>query len=361
MDRKRKDEAGADEDAKRPLLEQMPHAEKDATPEPTLYCICRQELTDDERVMVACDRCDAWFHATCLHIPEEDVARIDEFVCPQCTPTKLAHSTYKPECAADGCAEGARLPLSRYCSDACGIRTVARRAQSVGSAERQCAQLASDAVTNADGRWGGAVWARDVQAADDDESPDAWLDRMRRAPRLAPVHAPEAGPSRGEQVRAQLGACVYVRTRPTAALAHVRAESAAGHGMLDVLAVRTKLLQLAEDRLSSLPVCTDTGHARCGFDARLAWDDEPLWAWATSSAGRAILQDEQPLDGAVEEGKPMSVICGESKRKCKRHADWSVLRGTEAEVARELQTVYVSALAEREQALLTALEKAVPT
>ena len=40
---------------------------------------------DDERLMLACDHCDDWFHAICMHIEEEDVELVDSFICPSCT------------------------------------------------------------------------------------------------------------------------------------------------------------------------------------------------------------------------------------------------------------------------------------
>lgn len=34
--------------------------------------------------MIACDHCDEWFHASCLHIDDDAVERIDQFICPSC-------------------------------------------------------------------------------------------------------------------------------------------------------------------------------------------------------------------------------------------------------------------------------------
>jgi len=60
----------------------------------TLYCYCRQ-LHEAERVMMACDKCDEWYHCECVGMPAplEDLMETDEgteateadFCCPSCT------------------------------------------------------------------------------------------------------------------------------------------------------------------------------------------------------------------------------------------------------------------------------------
>ena len=41
-------------------------------------------IAEDDRVMIACDQCDEWFHTNCLQIPDEAVDRVDTFICPDC-------------------------------------------------------------------------------------------------------------------------------------------------------------------------------------------------------------------------------------------------------------------------------------
>lgn len=317
--------------------------------------------------MIACDFCDEWYHAACLGIADEAVELIDQFVCPECekstsscSPEMDARTSYKVACKADGCSRAARLPMSRYCSEACGMRTVKARADRVRPPH---AEFQAEIVQRADARRGVVVWTRPALASIDDASLDAWFDSVQKGmavPSAVPPVPP--GTSSGQHALAHATALPARRDASLAReLARVRTLAAQGNTMIDVLAVRAKLLQLAEDRVSTLPLADDDGKReagpRCGFDARLAWPDEALWQWATSPAGRAMLQEETPLDGALAgDAHGAALVCGTAKRRCKRHADWSIVRGAEAEVARELQTSYVSALAEREQHVRALLE-----
>ena len=95
MDTKRKDAAAlADErDAKRSLTGRAWSASASASPAPEdvkLYCVCRQAY-DDDRLMMACDVCDEWFHASCMRVAEHDVELIDTFVCAPCASLSLIH------------------------------------------------------------------------------------------------------------------------------------------------------------------------------------------------------------------------------------------------------------------------------
>eukprot|EP01018_Ginkgo_biloba_P033354 Gb_26073 [translate_table: standard] len=66
-----------------------------------LYCICRKPY-DEERAMIACDRCSEWYHFDCINLPEPDSSDegcelllqrecgpSGEFICPVCKPTQM--------------------------------------------------------------------------------------------------------------------------------------------------------------------------------------------------------------------------------------------------------------------------------
>ncbi|WFD41946.1 COMPASS (complex proteins associated with Set1p) component [Malassezia psittaci] len=262
--------------------------------------------------------------------------------------------------------------MSQYCSDTCGMRNIQKRAGAILKDSQSKKQLAMP-ITMAMPLSGYVVWTRPSLAQDvpANESPSGWLTRIQIGLRShKPVSDPPAGQSLGEWVREHNTPLdnEYERKQWTATLAHIKKQSAHGHLMLDVLAVRGKLLQLAEDRQSVLsPAVTDPAtqkgelntHPRCGFDQRLIWSDEDLWEWATSAVGRKILQEETPLDGVFigqADATGPQVVCGDPKRRCKRHTDWSIVRGADIEIARELQTLHVSSLAEREQKLRSWLD-----
>lgn len=151
---------------------------------------------------------------------------------------------------------------------------------------------------------------------------------------------------------------------------------------LDALAARTKLLQLAEDRVATLePIGGDeeggdttrpnnkkskgkktkeaesTGQPRCGYDERLSWDDARFQTWSHTSEAKDILEERIAIDGTLCTDNEVIMddrvaVCGRSKRKCKRHGDWSVIRGADMEVEREMQTNLLSSLTDEEQNLI---------
>ncbi|KAH9301679.1 hypothetical protein KI387_013262, partial [Taxus chinensis] len=70
-----------------------------------LYCICRKPY-DEERAMIACDRCNEWYHFDCLNLPEPDSSDegcelllqqecgpTGEFICPVCEPSDKQDSS----------------------------------------------------------------------------------------------------------------------------------------------------------------------------------------------------------------------------------------------------------------------------
>ena len=86
-------------------------AEPDEADEGTqdkLYCICKTGY-DDERVMIACDRCvycqclscdplipyglcscDEWYHTSCVNMPDLQIDLVDQFICPLCVESACA-------------------------------------------------------------------------------------------------------------------------------------------------------------------------------------------------------------------------------------------------------------------------------
>lgn len=190
------------------------------------------------------------------------------------------------------------------------------------------------------------AWAApgmDAEARRHDGATPAWLEALwPLASAAASRVAPEAAEAPPALTRA-----------PTATLAALDAEMAAEHAALDVLAARSKLLELVDDRVSSLqPVDDDAARGPCcGYDTRLSWDDEELWAWASSEPGRAMLAERRALDDSVD---GTEVACRVLKRKCKRHNDWSAIHGAELEILRDAHTSHLSTLSERARALRAA-------
>ncbi|SCV67928.1 BQ2448_49 [Microbotryum intermedium] len=151
-------------------------AQEDDETDDRLYCVCK-ELYDAERTMIACDKCENWYHLECVHIPDHMVELVDWFFCPPCTESKRGtpenriatklmtmgyfclarlaaygkRTTWKPRCARPTCAR-AVAPLSKFCSDFCGIEMASLRIEAartdperywtfVSGARKRCAQV----------------------------------------------------------------------------------------------------------------------------------------------------------------------------------------------------------------------------
>ncbi|KAG6911934.1 hypothetical protein DXG01_000181 [Tephrocybe rancida] len=105
-----------------------------------LYCVCKTTY-DEDRFMIACDRCDDWYHTQCVNMPDLEVDLVDQFICPPCIekyPNLQLKTTYKTRClyglrhpdpsSPKACHRPARGAFSKYCSDECGLKYMQSRA-----------------------------------------------------------------------------------------------------------------------------------------------------------------------------------------------------------------------------------------
>ncbi|KAI9486636.1 MAG: hypothetical protein EXX96DRAFT_534872 [Benjaminiella poitrasii] len=101
-----------------------------------LYCVCRQPY-DARRFMIACDRCDDWFHGECIGINEKESEFIDLYFCRACSNIIGKKTSWKPKCSNPACHKAARIGsnllgyLSKYCSDLCGLQVARARLELV--------------------------------------------------------------------------------------------------------------------------------------------------------------------------------------------------------------------------------------
>lgn len=73
-----------------------------------IYCICRGP--DNHRFMIACDRCEDWFHGDCIGMDKYTGENlVQRYICPNCTDGKLYVTRYKKTCALDRCDKPARM------------------------------------------------------------------------------------------------------------------------------------------------------------------------------------------------------------------------------------------------------------
>ncbi|KAI7886646.1 hypothetical protein K492DRAFT_186499 [Lichtheimia hyalospora FSU 10163] len=98
-----------------------------------LYCICRKPY-DVPRFMIACDRCDQWFHGECIGISEKEGEFIDLYFCTDCAQATGKMTSWKPKCVNPACPKAARISshqgrVSKYCSDTCGLQVARARVE----------------------------------------------------------------------------------------------------------------------------------------------------------------------------------------------------------------------------------------
>ncbi|KYQ88552.1 PHD zinc finger-containing protein [Tieghemostelium lacteum] len=48
-----------------------------------LYCLCQKKY-DPNQFMIACDKCDEWYHGECVNISEKDAKKIKSYLCIKC-------------------------------------------------------------------------------------------------------------------------------------------------------------------------------------------------------------------------------------------------------------------------------------
>ncbi|KAI8995590.1 hypothetical protein BD414DRAFT_410362 [Trametes punicea] len=322
-----------------------------------LYCICKTSY-DEDRVMIACDRCDEWYHTQCLNMNDLEVDLIDQFVCPPCikaNPHLPLKTTYKQRCyaglkhprpsSAAACHKPARGAFSKYCSDECGIAYMQRRI---------------------DG-WGGdqeVLWAS-VREVKQREGVVVKVHVIEEEPGGAP--GSEQKPA-GAGGLSQLVMETHEVQKPTktqyertvtrlqAELYKIAPKREVLKRELEIILWRRKLLELAAERAERL--------GECGWDQRLCLDDDEYAEYAAGilesyDEGNGQANGEQSamqVDGSgVEDG---AWWC-RGKKKCQRHAGWQKLRASEFEFDQELKEKAMSALTTQEREIRKQLEDAI--
>ncbi|KAK4237386.1 Set1 complex component spp1 [Achaetomium macrosporum] len=72
------------------------------------YCLCRGP--DDHRFMIACDRCEDWFHGECIGMDKHTGENlVQKYICPNCTDGGRYTTRYKKMCSLPGCNNPARI------------------------------------------------------------------------------------------------------------------------------------------------------------------------------------------------------------------------------------------------------------
>ncbi|KAI0793467.1 hypothetical protein C8Q75DRAFT_713369 [Abortiporus biennis] len=316
-----------------------------------LYCICKTSY-DEDKVMIACDRCDEWYHTQCVHMPDLEVDLVDQFICPVCiknNPNLPLKTTYKRRCfyglkhprpsSAEACHKPARGAFSKYCSDECGIAYMHSRIEA----------------------WGGdpdALW----ESVKDSSAREAVVVRCL-LDSAAPPDTQNIQMNGGVHQHLHLEPNQVIirpsKTKTQRALERLQRQLDKISGQreeikkdLEVVFWREKLVELATLRAEGLD--------ECGWDQRLCFGDEEY-----AEFGQGVLEsyeeDGHQRDGDTEDAMQVDGVEGEwwckGKKKCARHAGWQKLRQVEVESEKEGMDATLARLTARERELRKQMEE----
>ncbi|KAF8501917.1 hypothetical protein JB92DRAFT_2975306 [Gautieria morchelliformis] len=300
-----------------------------------LYCLCKTPY-EEEKIMIACDRCDEWYHPACVGMVEAEVDLVDQFICSSCgAQNSQLNTTYKPRChrglnyvvehdKLPTCYKPARGDFSKYCSDECGVAHMAAKVAQSGYTHAQIYPAVKNArrregVTIAHGKAKAGADGMDVDAENDED-----VD-----PRAAIFMAMRAA---DEREIAELQRRLDDVTR-------VREESELTR---EIIQKRRRLLDLAEARAMG---------QFCGWDSRLLKGDKEWAAWVDSEVGRDV------LEGGNGDGTD---LCG-GPAVCPRHKGWQTLRSLEVQLEVDLKSASIENLMKTEQELQHRIDAIEPT
>ncbi|KAJ8702678.1 COMPASS (complex proteins associated with Set1p) component [Pleurotus ostreatus] len=304
---------------------------EDETPadDDKLYCVCKTKY-DEDRVMIACDRCDEWYHTQCVSMPDLEVDLVDQFICPLCIqrhPHLSLCTTYKKRClfglshptpsSPDACHKPARGALSKYCSDECGFKCVQARIDDWAKQGGKRETLWEN-VKNAEKREGVVI----LHGGDGQEAENATVRVM-----------PEKSKSEKEVERLNGLLDLVVNQREEVKMG------------MEVVGWRERLLELASDRAQQL--------GECGWDQRLCFGDEEYVEY-----GEGVLESYEMLTS----GDVQSDVESEGEwwcrgpTKCERHLGWQGVRHKDVQKEKQNKEEALLKLTTREREIRKLME-----
>ncbi|KAK7694611.1 hypothetical protein QCA50_001797 [Cerrena zonata] len=305
--------------------EGAPEPEEEAVVDDKLYCVCKTPY-DEDRVMIACDRCDEWYHTQCVQMPDDEVDLVDQFICPICIANNpgLPRTTYKKRCwaglkhlnpsSAEACHKPARGSLSKYCSDECGIAHMQYRIEAWGG--------------DKEGLWEGVKKAE-----------------KREAVVIQCIHSATNG-NVGTKSRGLVQQQVMPSAKPrmerqlvrlTARLEKIARQRDEIRKDMEIVLWRSRLFELAAARADEVN--------ECGWDQRLCFDHDEYAEFGASvfdsyDDAQRENEDAMQVDGGVEDGEWWC----KGHHKCERHAGWQKLRQAEIDFEKGTMEAALEAL-----------------
>lgn len=305
--------------------------------EDKLYCICKTRY-DDERVMIACDRCDEWYHTSCVNMPDLQIDLVDQFICPLCVeknPHLDLRTTWKRRClnglkqhdpnSPDACHKPARGAFSKYCSDECGVQYMHMRislwVENGGNRDRLW-----ETVKSAERREGVVVSARALEGQS--RSPSMTGDQAK-----LPIIPPNISKADRELARLRARLETLVQTREALKIE------------MNVIAWREKVTELAIQHADTIE--------QCGWDQRLCFGEEEV-----AEFGASVLEsyEENNAQADVDETQEEAEWWCTGKKKCDRHSGWQKLRVADVEFDKETKDQALQQLTKLEREIRKRVE-----
>ncbi|KAK6523300.1 hypothetical protein TWF694_006185 [Orbilia ellipsospora] len=247
----------------------------------TVYCICRRP--DTGKWMIGCDGCDDWFHGECVSLQPTDEDLVDQYFCPGCQEKGFGVTTWKRKCRLPTChrpAATAKDPPSKYCSPEHGIEFF--------KSKYPLADYSAGELSALVGAVNDATSFRKL--GDGVPAPESPTSRSKIESLLS-LDVEKLGP--------QKDAVNLRRSRVN---------------------TRSKFISMAKDRQKRVgdelrnegDQAVKGNKEICGFDNRLAMDDEEFEVWCETEEGRTVFSQGliSGRDG----------LC--TKKKCEKHKYW---------------------------------------
>ncbi|TFK30481.1 hypothetical protein FA15DRAFT_662439 [Coprinopsis marcescibilis] len=314
-----------------------------------LYCVCKTKY-DQERFMIACDRCDEWYHMQCVDMPERLADLVDQFFCPPCierNPELHLRTTYKQRClwglkhsnpdSPAACHKPAHGAFSKYCSEECGVKYMQTRIDSYAKKGGKKDKL-WDGVKHADKREGVVVKLEETNCNGTEVS----TGKLEKAAKGDSPHSTSLAallkPAKPVKSKANREC-----DRLKLVLADITKMQDEVRKGIEIISWRERLLALATDRSETV--------SQCGWDQRLCFGDEE---WA-DDFGQNILESYESFDRMDVDENQRTSSAEETKwwclddSACARHVGWQVTRYKDISKEKEKREEALSKLEAREQ------------
>lgn len=311
-------------------------------------------------------RCEEWYHVDCVRIDEDEVELVDLFICPKCEISgstcqaasahrgaltlscltvgadSLERTTRKSCCARPTCRHPA-VPLSKYCSDYCGIAVAAARL-SLLEVDTETSPIEFWDLVKSATRREAEVVAVSAEAEDSQSKAYARQDaadvrlRQKILARMSEASLLRAGLEAAIKLVEQRLAYLRVAIRRWETLCQATADEMVSAGIdLEEAAGqkgggggrKSRGKRSGPSKKKGPVAATSLPDAQCGFDVRLVFDDKDWRTTVETDFIRDMLAAQSEGDQArlVDLVKgDMDGVCLETRKRCDRHQGWQKIR-----------------------------------